>query len=485
MPIHVDMPPAEWLTGDSEEHRLTELGGLLRYCKEIAIDTETTGLDNLNDRVLYWSLSMRDGPRVRRIGLRSDLLSRYRQDMSCSEDRRWLLANAKFDMHMLANSNILLRGVINDIAVQHALLYEDMSHRLKDIHYQIFSWTWASFEETFGKVNKRDPLDSIGARLRACEKYDLNKLVEYICNDAYGTLMLYEELRSRMEAKKTWSVVPDKISNLWEYFERTEAPFTRVLWLNERVGLGVDPNEVDRLQHEIDREEKVVRHRLNQAAGRVLSPHNNAQIVQYLYKDKGYRVPKWTSGGKTGVQQPSTDKKVLEELALETGDPVAKLIVEAKHLHNLKGTFLKALRHVDDCGRIHPSYNQNEAVTGRLSSKNPNAQNIVHPDHDVFGIRRAIVANLKGHVLGVADYAALELMLLAEASRDPKMLDIFDRGLDPHMGNASFVFGIPYDKIKEAKELEKLVKKGVLAQLERWAQEALTARQSVKTIAYG
>jgi len=485
MAIHVNMPAAEWYTGDSSERALTELGNILSRCKEIAIDTETTGLHNMKDYVVYWSLAAETDSGIRRMGLRSDLLARYTRLMRSSPDRRWLLANAKFDLHMLANSGVQLRGVINDIAVQHALLYEDMSHKLKDIHYQIFGWTWAGFEETFGKTNSRDPNDTIAARLRAAEKTDLNRLLEYICNDAYGTLMLYKELRKRMEATPTWSVVQDKIRNLWDYFDLTEAPFTRVLWINERLGLGVDQKEVERLHNEITKEEETVIRRLTQAVGRPISPHASEQIAHYLYEERGYTIRKWTSGGKTGVQKPSTEKGVLEELALETGDPAAKLIVEAKHLHNLKGTFLKALAAADNYGRIHPSYNQNEAVTGRLSSKNPNAQNIVHPDHDVFGIRRAIVANMKGYCLGVADYTALEMMLLAEASGDEKMLRIFEQGLDAHMGNASFVFGTPYEKLKEAKALEKDLKSGKLTHLDAWAIEALRQRQAVKTIAYG
>lgn len=477
------MPEAEWLSGDSPEPSLTEMGNLLRSCSTIAIDTETTGLDDMNDRVLYWSLGLRDQGRVRRIGLRSDLLPRYAHAMRHGEDRTWVLANAKFDLHMLSNTGVLLAGHIHDVAVQHALLYEEMSHKLKDIHFQVFGWTWASFETTFGKVNKRDPSDSIGARLRACEKTDLNRLVEYICNDAYGTLMLHEELRARMESRPTRSCSPH-ISNLWDYFRITEAPFTRVLWVCERLGLGVDKSQVDRLYQDITVEEEKTLRDLNRAAGRPISPHAAAQISKYLYEEKGYPVKKWTTGGTTGVQAPSTDKEVLEELALETGDPVAKLIVEAKHLHTLKGTFLKALAKADNHGRIHPTYNQNIAVTGRLSSKNPNSQNIVHPDHDTFGIRKAIRAG-KGMKLAVADYTALEMVLLAEASCDPKMQDIFRKGLDPHMGNASFVFGLPYDTIKQAKALEKELKSGKLDKLETWAVEALRRRQEVKTIAYG
>lgn len=486
MPFAYELPPAEWVCGDSPERVTTEVGNALGAAKEVAIDTETTGLHLLQDRVLYWSLSWNQDGTKRRMTLRNDMLLRY--DRLLRAEKRWILCNAKFDMHMLANTTgVILGGIINDIAVQHGLYYEDMPHGLKEMNYQLFGWTWASFEETFGKLNRRDPTDTIGGRLRRAEKEDLQKLVEYASNDAYGTLCCYEELRKRMERRPTHSIYPDRIKNLWDYFELTEAPFTRVLWTCERLGLAVDMEALHNLQAKIQQAEADAKRKLLQAVGRPINPHSADDVRAYIYEEKAYPVRKMTKGGSSGVQAPSVDKEVLASLALDTGDPVLGLIVECKKLHNLHTTFLGGIkRMVDSNNRVHTQFNQNEAVTGRLSSKNPNMQNIVHPDNDPFGIRSLIIAAF-GMKLGVADYTALEMMLLAEAAQDPKLLSIFDRGWDVHMGNAALVFEQPYEAIEQAVSLGKAVKSGKAPKdaLTKEVQFRINARQRVKTISYG
>lgn len=486
MPLATELPPAEWVCGTSPERIITEVGNAFLATKEVAFDTETTGLHILADKVLYWSLSWDEGHRTRRICLRNDMLQPYASALK--SDKRWILCNAKFDMHMLANTTgQVLKGVINDVAVQHGLYYEDMSHSLKDINYQLFGWRWNSFEETFGKVNTRDKTDSIGRRLRLAELTDLPRLVEYASNDAFGTLRSYQELRRRMENRPTHSICPDRIATLWDYFEQTEAPFTRVLWMCERLGMQVDRAALENLRERILAAELTAKKLLWQAAGRPLNPHSADDVREYVFAQKHYAIRKMTKGGTTGIQQPAVDKNVLADLALETGDPVLKLIVECKKLHNLHTTFLGGIeRMLDKNDRVHTQFNQNEAVTGRLSSKNPNMQNVVHPDNDPFGIRSLIIA-MRGMKLGIADYTALEMMLLAEAACDPKLLSIFDRGWDVHMGNASIVFGIDYEEISSSIDLVKKMKKGLVPPeaINDRHKMCVTARQRVKTISYG
>jgi DNA polymerase-1 len=484
--LNMDLPPALWFSGDSPEWDLTWMGNVLRNTKLMAIDTETTGLGAVNDHVLYWSLSWReDAHAVHRGCLRADLLPRYAKYLA-DPDRRWALANAKFDMHMLANSKAPLNGEVADVQVMHGLLYEEERHGLKEITKDILGWVWAGFSETFGKTNPRDPTDTIGRRLIECEKTNLHKLVEYASNDAYGTLMLYEELKKMLRASTTWSVYPDLVPTMWEYFELFELPFTRVLWHCEREGLGIDMEELDRILDSIVSEEKVIEKEIWRAAGRPLSAHNPDQLIEYFYGEKKFPVKKMTGGGASGKAKPSVDADELEVFK-DQGDPVAPLILRKKELANLRTTFLGGIkRKVDKYGRVHTRYNQSRVVTGRLSSADPNLQNVKSPDNDTFHIRKLFIPD-PGNALVVADYTALEMMLLGEASGDEILLSIFDRGWDVHMGNAAMVFDLQYEDLEKAKKIEKLIKKGELPESAMTTHLAycLVKRQHVKTVSYG
>jgi DNA polymerase-1 len=179
---------------------------------------------------------------------------------------------------------------------------------------------------------------------------------------------------------------------------------------------------------------------------------------------------------------------VLEEIAIELRDPTLNLIIEAKHLHNLRNTFLEGIkRRTDHLGRVHTQFSQNKAVTGRLSSSDPNMQNVVSAENDAYSIREIISALSPDTALGIADYAALEMMLLGEAAQDMKLISVFDSGKDVHMGNASLVYGVAYDEMKKAKEIDEKVKGKDLPASAMTARikELMFYRKAVKVIAYG
>jgi DNA polymerase I len=484
--LNLDLPDAEWLPAYPPEHVLTELGNSVNAQKLVALDTETTGLDKETDHAVYWSLGWEVDGRMRRACLHAALLESLAPVLR--KERRWLLANAKFDASMIENTvGIALRGDLCDVLVMHGLLYEDMEHGLKEVVYQLFNWRWASFEQTFGKVDKKDPTDSYARRLRQAERTDLQKLVQYASLDAYGTYRVYVELKKRLEAVETSSIFPDQIKTLWDYFEKTEMPFTRVLWNSERLGLPVDLERLRTMRTEVQAKEQEELRLLWGAAGRPLNPQNANELADYFFNHKGYDPWKFTKGGASGQQKPSVDKDVLDSLFVNHRDEVAKRVIECKSLHNVDNTFLAGIeRKTDRFGRVHASFNQNIAVTGRLSSNGPNLQNVKHPDNDPFGIRSVFKAK-RGNKLIVADYSALEMMLLAEAARDMKLISIFEKGLDIHMGNASLVFGISYEEIAEAKQVEKMVKAKKLppSAMTQRVRECLRARQFVKVISYG
>lgn len=486
---NIELPPAEWFTPDSPG-----LPALIREIEDhklVAIDTETTGLDEIRDRVLYWSLSWRRGEEAgkeRRVCLRADVLPFFAHIFR-DKARRWVLANAKYDMSLLSNMACDLHGECADVATMHALLYEEAPHGLKEMSLQILGWSWASFEETFGKVNKKDPLDSTGRRLQRAEKEDLRRLVEYAANDAYATLQLYHALKQALEIKATWSAIPT-VKTLWDYYLQTELPFTKALWDCERSGFLIDLDYLDQIQKRVDTDAEAAHRALNLAAGRVVSPTSHPDIAELLYKELAIPVKKRTKGGKTGIRKPSTDKTALEELMELQLEPrqlqVLKALQAYGEVHALKTNFLPALRKVDEYGRLHTRLNQNGAATGRLSSSGPNFQNIKNPEKDPFLIRRAFTCP-PGCCLIAADYSALEMMVLAAAAGEEGMLDIFRRGWDIHMGNASMVYGYEYDDIVKAKKVDKQIKDGTLpaSAMTEHLKNCLDARQAVKTIGYG
>ena len=488
MTWHIDMPPAKWFTKDSEG-----LDGLVREIQDtklVAIDTETTGLHKMADRVLYWSLAWTDSSgREHRCCLRNDTLPAFRK-VFADPYRTWIFANAKFDLHLLTSSGFPLIGRAADTAVMHALLYEDESHGLKDMCLQILGWTWQSFQDTFGKVNKKDPSDSYQHRLIKAEKEDLWKLVEYASNDAYGTLMLYYELKRQLEAASTWSAYPQTYATLWDLFEKTEMPYTRVLWSCERTGMQVDTDYLGSIGDKIDGQIATHLRELAKAAGRLVNPKGD-DVENLLFKELKLRPAKWTKGGVSSAPKPSVAKDALQEMAEAAKDPKAQSILRALlgygEVIALKTNFIPGLlRGLDPTGRIHASFNQSVAVTGRLSSSDPNMQNLRNPERDPFALRKAIRA-AKGNLLIAADYEALEMMVLAAAACEEGMLEIFRRGWDIHKGNASMVFGYPYEDLERATRIKEEVKAKVLppTELTDYLKKCLEARTAVKTISYG
>jgi len=194
---------------------------------------------------------------------------------------------------------------------------------------------------------------------------------------------------------------------------------------------------------------------------------------------------KLTSGGKSGVRLPSTDGDVLEKLTEKHRLP--SLILQHRDLVKLHGTYLTNIdRFADPNGRIHTTYTQDIARTGRLTSKDPNLQNIPNPENDKWVIRRVFIAE-DGYVLIVIDYKQLAMRLLACASGDEKMLEVFRRNWDIHMGNASMMYGYPYEDFVEAKRIDKLIKSGQLGPEAKteYIARCLQYRYEVKSTGFG
>ena len=533
MAWNTNVPEADWYVPNDPR-----INGLVREVRDqgiVAIDTETTGLCVFRDVPLYWSLAWGTS---RRCAMPIETLPFFQQSFQ-DPSKCWVFANAKFDAHMLANAGVTLEGPWFDVAVMHAMLYEEHSHRLKDMAKQCLGWTWRDFFDVFRRLQVPDydkparvmkdktihqptRLETNREIFARTERDALYQLVDYASNDAYGTLRLFEYLLRELETTRIYSLYPDRFRTMADLFFKTEALYTKVLWKTERNGFYVDkdyltaiggPMGLDIIQLQRDAQrlwaEKI---RELSAQGLVdpqrlpkeFNPQSVSQLRMYFIDFLKLPTRTMTEGGKSGIKQASIDKSFLEYY--EGDVEMAHVLLKLRKLTKLKGTYIDSIdEYRDNSGRIHTRYNQDTARTGRLSSSDPNCQNIPQPDKDKFKLRGAFRPQPgAGTTLIVGDYKALEMRLLACATVTtaiPKgaedMIQIFLDGKDIHMGNAAMVFGpiyrqqhgweLTYDFLKEAKKIDGQVKDGKLPKeaMTENHKLALLARGRIKEIGFG
>lgn len=493
MPWNIELPTAEFYDLSSPQ-----LDGLVREVidrPEVAIDTETTGLVSWKDRPLFWSLSWG----TRRICMSADTLPAFHKAFA-DRYKRWIFANAKYDCHILANVGIEVRGRLIDTQVMHALLYEEQPHNLEHMGRTVLGMAWKGLLDDWN----RRKFPSVGDYILHVFETNPSRLIEYASNDAYVTFKLYEKLKAELEAAKTYTLYPGLFGTLWDLFIRTEVSFTRVLWTCERNGLKIDTDYLKSKQGPAQQELERVEKDINHLAGFMLNPKSAPQLQDYFFKKLGLKPTKFTKGGKSGHQSASVDASFLEYYADTV--PMAKMLLRHRDLEKILGTYIKGvLDRVDPRGYLHTRFNQDVARTGRLSSSDPNMQNWPVPERDEFHLRGAVICE-PDEVMMVADYEALEMRLLAAASGERDMIDIFLRGWDIHMGNASLMYGIPYEDLQGAKKVDKEVKKELdeiakasfstsldrqaaiataHAKMTAYVIKCLTARGDAKTIGFG
>jgi len=498
---NIDVPVSKYVQGVGpaapdtvETASIESVVRALEDQKMIAIDTETTGLSNVSDYPLYWSVSWGK----ERVALHASTLPHFKHVLA-DTSKTWLLANAKFDMHMLANYGTPIQGKVHCIQVMHALLFAEESHKLKDMANDLLGNKWTDFQNTFGKISKKKGVTAEDV-IRRAEVQDMPLLVEYACLDAWGTMELYYILKKMLEKELTYSLYPDTwpyIVTLWDYFARVEAVYTRVLWDQERVGIKIDMERVNDISPTIKKGLDNAEREVWRLAGRKLSTDSPDQLREKFFGPKergnfGLKPLKKTKGGKKGEPKASTDAEVLQRIA-EGNYPreareLAGAILDYRDFAKMYKTYIVGIgRYVDARDRIHTTYNQDIARTGRLSSKEPNLQNIPNPEKDTRWRIRSVFIAREGYTLIVVDYKQLEMRLLACAANDPDMQGVFHRNWDIHMGNASLMYGVPYDDIVLAKKTRKAVDAKELEEsaLTEYMVECLGYRNDVKNIGFG
>lgn len=469
------IPTAEWV---ETEQQVLEMGQYLLSVgktNRVAFDTETTGLRIDSDIPLMLSLS--DG--VRRFAMMADPWLHHpavKEGILENPEIVKVGTNLKFDMHMLANVGIFIKGPVHDTLVMSWLHNENrFGHGLKDTAKDYCGIQMIEFKEIFPmrKATRNQPGETAGDAIRRvmADPVGRIKAIEYSGLDAYASHRVHSYLHDRLIAEEIydgWS--------LWDHFVSWEAPFTEVLWNMERRGVTICTGHLRTQMGPMEKAMLAIESKIAEMAGWVVNTNSTKQLRQLFFEQLRYDVVKMTDGGTTGNKQPSTDEEVLNKFIEKYNCPYSKLILEYRTLAKIYGTYIEGLlQWVDRELRIHTTLKQNGTVTGRLSSADPNLQNLPRPKGDKFGIRKAFVA-APGKRLVVADYDQLEMKLMAHFSGDVRMVEAINNNKDLHCFTVSLMFGENYDEVYAAKKA---------AQPTPEQEILLMKRQSAKSVGFG
>ena len=419
----------------------------LKKAGRFAFDTETTSLDYMKARVVGISFAIKPGlaayvPFAHDYPGAPDQLD----EATVLGDIRPLLEsdriekigqNLKYDAHVLANHGIALKGIAEDTMLESYVLDSTQRHNMDDMALRLLGRQTIHFEDIAGK----------GAKQLTFNEIALEEAGPYAAEDADITLQLHEKL-SAMLAKEP---------ALQSVYKEIELPLLSVLLKIERHGVMVDIDMLAKQSRQLAERMHELEQQAYEEAGEVFNLASPKQLGTILFEK--LKIP---AKKKTKTGQYSTAEDVLQELAEEYLLP--KIILEHRSVAKLKSTYTDKLPQQinPETGRVHTSYNQTVAATGRLSSTDPNLQNIPVRTEEGRRIRQAFVAP-KGYRMLAADYSQVELRIMAHLSGDKALLKAFAEGVDIHRATAAEVFGIPLDEVEpEQRRAAKAINFGLI-----------------------
>ncbi|MDG6827406.1 DNA polymerase I [Glaesserella parasuis] len=330
--------------------------------------------------------------------------------------------NIKYDLTIFARNGIELQGVAFDTMLQSYTLDSTGRHNMDNLAERYLGHQTIPFEELAGKGKHQLTFDQI----------ELDKATEYAGEDAEITMKLHQLLWSELQ----------KTPELVKLFEQIEMPLVSVLSRVERNGVLIDPAKLLAHSVEIEQRLKELETLVHQEAGEVFNLASTKQLQEILFNKVGLPILKKTPKG-----APSTNEEVLEELA-QMGHQVPVLLIEHRGLSKLKSTYTDKLPQMINAqtGRVHTSYHQAVTATGRLSSSDPNLQNIPIRNEQGRRIRQAFIAR-DGYVILAADYSQIELRIMAHLANDANMIKAFAEGKDIHRSTAAEIFGVSLEAV--------------------------------------
>ncbi|MFA9389394.1 MAG: DNA polymerase I [Prolixibacteraceae bacterium] len=399
----------------------------LAVSKSFSFDTETTGLDPFTAELVCMSFSIKphEAYCVLLPTNRSEVELIVAEFNTIFEDKniQKVGQNIKFDMLMLAQYGVQLKGDIFDTMIAHYLLQPDLRHNLDYLCELYLNYKKVPTVDLIGPKNKNQ---------RTMRSVELDQLVAYACEDADLTLQLKEKLEKEL-----------KENDLTNLFNTIEMPLIPVLVEMESTGVKIDPNALNEYAIELREQLIALEQEIYQLAGTEFLISSPKQLGIILFE----RLNIDSNAKKTKTKQYSTGEEILAKLAHK--HPIIEKVLEFRGLKKLLNTYVETLPQLINprTGRIHTSYNQAVAATGRLSSVNPNLQNIPIRDENGRQIRKAFIPSETGRVYFSADYSQIELRIMAALSKDPNMLEAFANNLDIHSITASKIFHIPESEV--------------------------------------
>ncbi|APF12132.1 DNA polymerase I [Salmonella enterica subsp. enterica serovar Typhimurium] len=438
--VVIDESPSEPAAALSYENYVTILDDVtleswiekLKKAPVFAFDTETDSLDNIAANLVGLSFAIEPGvaayvPVAHDYLDAPDQISRQRalellKPLLEDEKVRKVGQNLKYDRGVLQNYGIELRGIAFDTMLESYILNSVAGrHDMDSLSDRWLKHKTITFEDIAGKGKNQLTFNQIA----------LEEAGRYAAEDADVTLQLHLKMWPELQQHK----------GPLNVFENIEMPLVPVLSRVERNGVKIDPAVLHKHSEEITLRLAELEKKAHDIAGEAFNLSSTKQLQTILFEKQGIKPLKKTPGG-----APSTSEEVLEELALDY--PLPKVILEYRGLAKLKSTYTDKLPLMINpkTGRVHTSYHQAVTATGRLSSTDPNLQNIPVRNEEGRRIRQAFIAP-EDYLIVSADYSQIELRIMAHLSRDKGLLTAFAEGKDIHRATAAEVFGLPLDSV--------------------------------------
>lgn len=426
----------------------------LQSAEHFCFDLETTSLNYMDSEIVGVGFSLEAGEAAY-IPLAHDYLDAPKQ-----LDRKTVLAalkplledptktkigqNLKYDISVLANYAISVAGPFADTMLASYVLNSTATrHDMDSLALKYLGEKTISFEEIAGK----------GAKQLTFNQIALEQAAPYACEDVDITLRLQQTLRPQVESE----------GRLAEVLDNIELPLIKVLSRIERNGVAVDAELLHKQSQQLEQRIGELEREAFELAGREFNLGSPKQLGQILFEEQKIPVLKKTPKG-----APSTAEGVLEELALDY--PLPKVIMQHRGLAKLKSTYTDKLPRLLNkaTGRVHTSYHQAVTATGRLSSSDPNLQNIPIRTEEGRKIRQAFIAR-PGYRIVAADYSQIELRIMAHLSEDKGLLEAFAEGRDIHTATAAEVFGTSLEKVSgDQRRSAKAINFGLIYGMSAW-----------------